>query len=447
MPWRDLDRAITPRAILLVGWILFVIYAYPGYMSYDSVWQLEQARHLEPYNDWHPPMMAVVWHIADNIIAGPFPMLVLQSVAYLLGCYGILRHVVSARAAAILAALLLLMPQSIVVLAVIWKDSQMAGYLLAAIALLLSDKRHHRVFGYFFIFLATGFRYNAAAAAFPIVVLLFARHRAMVWWKRYALGTGMWLALTVLALIADVRMADKKSHVWEKGSAPVDIAGALRYADDLTDDEIRRASPGVKWVAPDHIQDAVRAHYAADANFMDVTEQPTKVFEAPKTDEEVAAVAAAWKAIVPAHLGGFFRHRLAVFMVQITSRTGGAGGIWAGFTNADWADAQLEHRARHSRTQARWISRVIKWDARFGMPVWAYLVLAAALLPLCRGRRLPFVLLCSALCHEIGLFLVAPAIDYRYSHWLIVATVLAAVVLFVERLRAGRRVVAPPDLG
>ena len=43
-----LARYFTERVILITGWVLFLIYAYPGYMSFDSAWQLTQARRIEP---------------------------------------------------------------------------------------------------------------------------------------------------------------------------------------------------------------------------------------------------------------------------------------------------------------------------------------------------------------------------------------------------------------
>lgn len=434
---------MTPRAILLIGWILFVIYAYPGYMSYDSVWQLQQARHIEPYNDWHPPMMAVLWHITDTIIAGPFPMLVLQSTTFLLGSYSLLRRVLSPRGAAICAAGLLIWPGNIVVMAVIWKDCQMAGYLLAAIALLLSDKRWHRVVGYGFIVLATGVRYNAAAGTLPIVVLLFAHHRALRWWKRVLLGSAMWFALTLLALVISLALVEKKSHVWEKGAAPIDLAGIVRYSPGITDAEILADTPGVHWVPKDHIRDYVRVRYNPDQNYMDVTELDNRSMEAPKTDEDLAAIAAAWKTMVAKHPMALLRHRISVFKLQITIRI---AYIWGGFTHAEYAENQLMHKASHSRLQDFWIHQMTKWDQRFGLRVSSYLLLTLLLLPLCRGRRLPLMLLLSGLAHEAGLFLVAPAIDYRYSHWMIITCVLAIIVLFVERRRAGPGVVSAPEL-
>src|SRR3978361_1462553 len=160
--WRNargsIDRWLTDRVILALGWLWFLVYAYPGYMSYDSAWQFAQARGVEPINEWQPPVMAVLWRFLDDIIAGPFLMLVVQSVLFLGGSHVLLRRVVKPRTAAVIAVLLLVIPQNITVMAVIWKDSQMAGFLMAAIAALFSQRRAWRIFGYVCLFLATGVR-------------------------------------------------------------------------------------------------------------------------------------------------------------------------------------------------------------------------------------------------------------------------------------------------
>src|ERR1044071_126515 len=99
MSWRvHADRFFTERVILLLGWLLFMVYAYPGYMSADSIWQLAQARNIEPMSDWHPPMMALIWRFLDWFIAGPVLMLVLQSALFLVGLYALLARVMSGRA-------------------------------------------------------------------------------------------------------------------------------------------------------------------------------------------------------------------------------------------------------------------------------------------------------------------------------------------------------------
>ena len=50
---------LTPYAILVAAWALFVAYAWPGIMTWDSINQLTQAR-TGDYGNWHPPLMAAL---------------------------------------------------------------------------------------------------------------------------------------------------------------------------------------------------------------------------------------------------------------------------------------------------------------------------------------------------------------------------------------------------
>jgi hypothetical protein len=451
MRWRDLDSAVSARAILVAGWVLFVIYAYPGLMSFDSVWQLQQARHLEPYNDWQPPVMAVMWRVTDLIMAGPFPMLVLQSTAFLLGAFGLLRHVMSERWAALVAAGVLLAPQSIVVMAVVWKDCQMAGFLLASIAALLSPRRRWRIVGYGLIFLATAVRYNAAAATLPIVLGFFGRGVVLGFWRRSLTAIALWLGVTVAAFVVNQLIVEHKTHVWQAGSATVDIAGIVRYTPAYRDDALLlRDTPGVPWIPTQMIRHHVRVRYSPANSFLDITRTAAKVIEYPTTPAQLAAITTAWKKLVREHPVAFVRHRLGVFRSQLELRTGGAGGFWTGFVNADWAEVQLEHQARHAWVQDAWIDGLVWFDAWFGLRVCAYFTLAILLVPLCRGHRLAGVLLISGIFYQLGLLLVAPATDYRYSHWTVIATLLGTVILLVTRSRQGptqRGLGAGPGVG
>ena len=64
-----------------------------------------------------------------------------------------------------------------------------------------------------------------------------------------------------------------------------------------------------------------------------------------------------------------------------------------------------------------------------------YFILALALLGIGWRDRTSSVVLLSGLAHEAGLFLVAPAVDYRYSQWLIACTLLGGVLVIAQRLR------------
>ena len=63
----------------VAGFLLYVGFFYPGFMSTDSAVQILQARQ-GVYSDWHPPAMAYLWGLLESItVPGPAGMLILQS--------------------------------------------------------------------------------------------------------------------------------------------------------------------------------------------------------------------------------------------------------------------------------------------------------------------------------------------------------------------------------
>jgi hypothetical protein len=55
--------------------------------------------------------------------------------------------------------------------------------------------------------------------------------------------------------------------------------------------------------------------------------------------------------------------------------------------------------------------------------------------PLRRDRVALTVVLSGLMC-ELGLFIAAPAIDYRYSHWMIMCSIVGAVYYFSAHRKA-----------
>jgi hypothetical protein len=69
-------------------------------------------------------------------------------------------------------------------------------------------------------------------------------------------------------------------------------------------------------------------------------------------------------------------------------------------------------------------------------------VLLILLLPLCRSQ-LGRAILLSGLLYELGLFVAVPSNDFRYSHWMIVATLVGAVLTLRSRLDGPARPATP----
>jgi hypothetical protein len=66
---RGAVRAASPHAILAIGFGLFLVYAFPGYMSSDSVNQIIEAR-TAVFSNAHPPIMAAEWRVLEVFVSG-----------------------------------------------------------------------------------------------------------------------------------------------------------------------------------------------------------------------------------------------------------------------------------------------------------------------------------------------------------------------------------------
>src|SRR5207248_5140424 len=102
-----------------MGWLVGLVYAYPGLVTMDSLDQLREGREGF-YTDGHPPAMAALWRLVDMVISGPIGMLALQTLAFVIGAYLILRRALSPRRAAIATVLLFAFPPILAPMAVIW---------------------------------------------------------------------------------------------------------------------------------------------------------------------------------------------------------------------------------------------------------------------------------------------------------------------------------------
>jgi len=417
--------------ILGVGWALALTYAYPGMMSPDSTAQLIQARGGDLISDWHPAIMAVMWRYVDRVVAGPLGMLLLQTGMFLFGLDALLRRALRPAAAAAIAGAILLWPPVLATMAMIWKDAQMAGFLLAGTALIVSPRRGHRVLGLGLLVVATAMRYNAAAATLPLIVLLLAEHPGR--WRRYAIAGLAWLAVSAAALGINGVLTERHDHAWHNSLALFDIVGTINYTEAYADAEIERDLAGTPLLVHDGIRLRCRSMYSTSGHY-ELTHGPGRIFDLP-FDQHLDEVAAGWRAVVAHHPWAYLAHRLAVFghLIAVTGPLDTP--LWRAPPTKQVAES-LHIRSEHSAVQSR-VMRVLYLLAH----TWlffphTYLVLALVMLPLCRSR-LGAALLLSGLCYELGLLIAAPSPDARYSHWMIATTLAGIVLTFQSRRSAG----------
>jgi hypothetical protein len=433
--------AMPPWSILAIGWVALIVYAYPGLMTQDSFDHLREAR-AGVFTDSHPPAIDLLWRWVDYVIAGPFGMLVIQSVTFLLGLYLVLQRTFTPRRAAWLAVGLFVFPPVMTPMAVIWKDCVMAGFLMLGIGGLSDARRWVRVASLAALGAGIAVRYNGFAATLPIVVLGFEWRPGLGGWRRYAIAAAAWLAITIAAFGLNAAITDQKMYLWHSGLAVFDITGTLAEVDgELSDDELGRTLAGTGLLVQRDLHAAMRKVYTPH-DFYPILADPKLALWSlpingytPAPEPQRDAIARAWWAVLTAHPRAYLAHRLAVMAKVLEARSAEV----IARREFQWPEyaKQVGLGTGWSKLQRK-LTRFEVWIART-TPVftpWLYALLALVMLPLARGQRDVLALLLGGLVFESTLVLLAPSSDYRYSHWLVITTCLGAVVLTARRYRA-----------
>ena len=181
-------RVFSQSPILLTvaaifGFLISLVFFYPGYRSPDSEWQLCQALSQCDMDSWHPISMTVVWKVLLRVTGGFVPMmLILQLLMFWAGALLFSLWVWQRTRKwqlAILPLALGFLPNVLNIIGVIWKDVQMASALLLATGLVINTYNSKKtwlrtvsaVMSFMLLAYATSVRSNAIFAVLPLIVL------------------------------------------------------------------------------------------------------------------------------------------------------------------------------------------------------------------------------------------------------------------------------------
>jgi hypothetical protein len=426
-------RALSPRAVLLGAFTLFMLYGFPGYMSSDSVLQLTEARSGH-FSDGNPPLMAAEWWVLDKIISGPVLMLALQGALLLAGLYVLLRRFVEARPAAWTAGAVLLFPPVLVTMAVIWKDSQMAAYLVAGIAALIQPRLRTRLIGLALLVAACSIRHNAVAAVVPLIAVLFEWRQGLRWTKRLMIVAGMILVVGISGFALTRVLAGKHVKLTPMFN---DIVGVIGYTHDRSDDDLRTVLRGVPLAIDHGLQTQARMLVAMQHGWL-VMVGRDPFFTPPRTEADWDALSRAWKELVTDDPAAYLEFHVDQFarLIHMTDDDL-PGAVWNRFLESDEQLLWIDHDASFSWFQDKLGIGVFYTHDRH-TPLfrpYLYIVIALILLVLCCRTALPFALYVSGFLYELSFFPVGVEPEYRYSHWLVTSIVVGTVILVIERAR------------
>jgi hypothetical protein len=429
---RRILRASGPWLALLGALIAHQMYARPGYISFDSLWQFRDAQNVQ-YNDWHPPIMALIWHFVDKAIKGSAGMLLLQELLFLLGCYGLFRRFSGPAYAALAACLTFLFVPIGATLAVIWKDSLMVGCAISGVALLLSPSRPARLASLVLFTLVAGLRYNGFTVSMALIVVLFEWRSGVPPIRRFALATMMWAATVLCGQLINGAITVNKTYPWHGSVALYDIQGVVRYAPPLSDDVLIDYLQGTQLGFKDNIQvRAKRAYNNVDAMFGAIT---SGFLAQPTTEAERAAIKRAWGRLVADYPWAYLKHRWRAFRQLLGMEKGVQRGLFVGRDEYGWdindydpgpVQKWLQQGAEMLGTT--WLFRPYLY---FGI------VLGLTALAVAWRHRTGLALGLSAMLSELALFFASPTADFRYSLWLVVCAFAMFWILLIERSRQG----------
>lgn len=414
--------------VILGGLVIVSIYAFPGYLAYDSLDQLRQAR-AGLMTDWHPPIMSALWGLLDRIVPGALLMLVLQCSLFLGGLYALLRRFLTPTRAVVLTLVIFAMPPVLSMMAVILKDCLMAGALLVGAAGLTSERRWARYAALGMFLLAAGLRHNAISVVVPLVALLSPWPAAKGPWIRGLVGAVIGLALMGSAMFVNKRLTDVESHPFQGMLAPMDIVNTLALAPDLSDDEVRALLPGLSFTPASGLQAHARGLFDLYALPMNFTHGEGRLYDDPTTDEGRAAVSHAWWSLVTTYPGAYLSARLQMMRELIGLTDAKYTPVYEARNEAAMLNANGEPPANRNVVQ-RWLARKMIKLGRSSLLFrpYLYVLLAIGLVVLLRRERTVVALLLSGFSY-LALDLVAiPAPDIRYLWWLMVVTLIAVAI-------------------
>jgi uncharacterized membrane protein SirB2 len=448
--------SLPPPAVLAIGWVIVIVFAFPGMMTQDSFDHLREVRDSS-YTDSHPPALAALWSIVDYVVAGPFGMLVFQTTLFLVGIYLLFRRAFEPRAAAWIATGVFVFPPVALPMVVIWKDAPMAGFLAIGLAGLLAERKWQRIAGLIAIAGAIAVRYNAFAATLPLVVLVFEwptvsqpATRLKRWFRRYALATVVWVAVAVAAFSFNAAITDQKMYPWHSTLAVFDIVGTLAFVDeDVPDRELEQMLTGTDLLVHTNIHAAMRQLYSPTDFIQIISLDKYPILWKLPINGYVPAPAAQRDAIgrafwdtITRYPTAYVQHRLSVMAAVLWLSSGRPVGMVRSreFAFPDYVKS-LGMGTGWSKLQLKMTRWMLKLSKRTPIFVpWIYAVISLLLVPFAWRHRDMLALLASGLVLESSLLPLAVSPDYRYSHWMITCTVIAAIVLARRRTR-GRKLV------
>ncbi|MBS1586572.1 MAG: hypothetical protein JSS82_13615 [Bacteroidetes bacterium] len=317
MKWAVSTRYKYFALFFCIAGFLFNYYScYPGFASPDTIDQYHQAL-AGRYTDWHPPVMAMLWHLLNYIVKGPQIMLLLQMLLLWGACWLLLTQRQSVKWY-ICVIMFAWAPFVQNFSGYIIKDSQMALSLLLAVVLMLrigikkfSEAKWEIMLCAILLVYGSIVRPNAPPAALPLCFLfawvLFRDSRRFV---KVAAGVSFMLFIVLCNSLQygvvhedDMQYPTFKIYMY-------DLTGIYNATGD-------NVFPSFLYQNPRFDTAYLRTHYIP-ATFDDIWWNADSVEVIPEGTKEVSvALKAAWLSAIKKHPAAYMANHADGFLYYL----------------------------------------------------------------------------------------------------------------------------------
>lgn len=435
--------------LLLVAFglaILISAASYPGYMSFDSVETLRQARGAVEGSQY-PPFGSYVWRVFDFIWPGPTLMQFVQN-CLLLVSFACLIARTRLPVIFLIACVcgFAFVPPLFGTMIVVWKDVAVAACYMAALAFLASGRserwpqmRTYIVLGLFLTWCGMAYRFNAATGAFPLAVLAVHQIRGKGIGSKVSLSTIISGGVLTVAMFTMVWLVNSyRFPTFERLERNTNSDSIMRY--DLIGIS---AFSGVS-VVPSVTGQPVPVPYLKsiyDPRHLNITgnNDVQKLVAG-----QIPNISSLWMRSIAAHPIAYLHHRADVFREYIGLHSHDVFYVTNPSIDANHLGVSFTPTSFKS-----WFATKM-WDSRNSLFCRAYLyyVFAALLLVSAfifgdkKYTQLAAFSLASGYLYLFPMFVITPAADLRYNCWSVAASILAdifSIASIRSRLREQQR--------
>lgn len=455
-PGKILQRLVESRflhkALLLVALCSYIAAFYPGAWTADPIWALMQIRGIDPVNNWHPPIITLIWHGLWTVFQHHGMLWLVQTLLYLGAAYLISTSIRQVWLSLAVLGSILFLPPLMANFAIFWKDNWYLIFGLLSFGFLLRFQRRRDVLNgslavaFALLFFST--RYNAFVAAAPLFfgicwvwseVLVPAASRWRRPWARVGLVLlgCLTLALATSAINRVVAAVYVKKQYQSWQIIPLyDLTGISVRSRELVlpqyilqSQEYRPRLEQLDAIYNETTSDALvwtdGSHYSFPV--------PNETLELVQSKEQLSDILSTWFRGMLTHPREYFFHRRGLFINHL--------GLKRAEVHAPYTSGIIPNRfgwtfEATSATHAfyRFVDPIAHGLLFRG---YFYLVLSLLLLGICLWQRTSLVTWClvaSGFLTFVGNFFLLAAADFRYLLWAVLICVIAPGILLSEVL-------------